>query len=113
MEEPLENSQEYKEMLDKIVEIAKPLAELQEYRYNLISSNIKYILNNNIKDEREIEQALEDIFEFCDDEDALQLFRKLCGHYYKINPVATAHHVQWYINEYDPKKEKFGKNKKV
>ncbi len=96
-------------MLDeKTLELFKELAVLQEQKYRLAENKINFIIKNNIKDDNRIERAIDEILEFLDDEEALLLFRKICSYYIKLNLQATLHYINYYIEEYDPQKLRFG-----
>lgn len=100
-------------MLDKkTLELFKAVAELQKQKYRLAESEINFIIKNNIEDDNRIQRAIDEIFEFLENAEALFLFRRICSYYYKINAEATMHYINYYIEEYDPKKEKFGNKSK-
>ena len=100
-------------MLDeKTLELFKELALHQEQKYRLAENEINLIIKNNIKYDNKIERAIDEILEFLDNEEALLLFRKICSYYFKINPQATLHYINYYIEEYDPQKLKFGNKNK-
>ena len=100
-------------MLDeKTLELFRELAVLQEQKYRLAENEINFIIKNNIKDDNRIEKAIDEILEFLDDEEALLLFRKICSYYIKLNPKATLYYINYYIEEYDPQKLRFGNKSK-
>ena len=100
-------------MLDeKTLELFKELAVLQEQKYRLAENEINFIIKNNIKDDNRIERAIDEILEFLDDEEALLLFRKICSYYIELNPKATLYYINYYIEEYDPQKLRFGNKSK-
>ena len=100
-------------MLDeKTLELFRELAVLQEQKYRLAENQINFIIKNNIKDDNRIERAIDEILEFLDDEEALLLFRKICSYYIKLNPKATLYYINYYIEEYDPQKLRFGNKSK-
>ena len=100
-------------MLDeKTLELFRELAVLQEQKYRLAENEINFIIKNNIKDDNRIERAIDEILEFLDDEEALLLFRKICTYYIKLNPKATLYYINYYIEEYDPQKLRFGNKSK-
>ena len=97
-------------MLDEeTLELFKELAVLQEQKYRLAESEINFIIKNNIKDVNRIERAIDEIFEFLENDEALLLFRRICSYYIKINPEATMHYINYYIEEYDTEKKKVWK----
>lgn len=96
-------------MLDEeTLELFRTVAKLQEQKYRLAENEINFIIKNNIKDDTRIQRAIDEIFEFLENDEALLLFRKICSYYIKINPEATMHYINFYIEEYDPEKKKFG-----
>ena len=48
----------------------------------------------------EVEWLLERMLDFCDFEDVLGLFKRLCQHYYDIYPEMIADEIRWYKKEY-------------
>jgi hypothetical protein len=52
-------------------------------------------------DAREIERTLDGLLDFCFDPEVLQLFRRLCRHYYGIDPSAAADYVAAYREMWD------------
>lgn len=106
---------EYNEKEDKIIftdeelKLFDKLAKLQnEYLNCTVKPEVEYILNHKIKDANRIENALDRLFDYLDDDDALLLYRKLCRHYWFIDKEATKDYIQFYIDEYDPEMTKFG-----
>ena len=96
-------------MIDKeTLELFKEVVSLQKQKYRLAESEINFIIKNNIKDDTRIQRAIDEIFEFLENDEALLLFRRICSYYIKINPEATMHYINYYIEEYDPEKKKFG-----
>ena len=52
------------------------------------------IVRARSRDIRHIEHTLDGLLDFCFDPEALLLYKKLCRHYYDIDPAATAEYVQ-------------------
>ena len=88
-------------------EILKRLTS-EEYVEMLMRIEVKDIIKNKITDEHRIETALDLLLNYCYDDRILLLYRTLCKHYISINPEATLHYINYYIEEYDPEKKKFG-----
>lgn len=100
-------------MLDEeTLELFRTVAKLQEQKYRLAENEINFIIKNNIKDDTRIQRAIDEIFEFLENDEALLLFRRICSYYIKINPEATLHYINFYIEEYNPEKKKFGNKDK-
>ena len=95
---------EYKDIL----EMCKKVVELNQQKYGIVKNEIDIIITNNIRDERCIERTLDemlDILEFYENEETLLTFKRLCRHYFNINPQATADYINLYkeINQRDEK----------
>jgi hypothetical protein len=54
------------------------------------------IVRDQSRDVRHIERTLDGLLDFCFDPEALLLYKKLCRHYYAIDPAATS----FYLNAY-------------
>jgi hypothetical protein len=62
---------------------------------------VQNLIVSGSRNRRHIEQALDGLLDFCDHEPALQLYRRLCRHYFAIDPVATADYVNAYRERWD------------
>lgn len=69
------------------------LARQAERQYAIEVDNI---LLTQSRDAHRIEKLLDGILDFCFDPAMLVLYKKLCRHYYGIDPVATASYVYAY-----------------
>ena len=87
--------------------------ELIEKQYLIAIKNAYSIIRRNVKNKNEIEHGLDDLFEFLDDEDALYAYKVLCKHYWNIDRVSTSEYIKMYMDEYDPKHEKFGNKNNI
>jgi hypothetical protein len=92
--------------------------QLAEQAYQAYSPIVEDIVNSKSRNTQEIEHTLDSILGFCFDNKMLALFKKLCRHYYYIDPVATSAHVYAYREMWDEKslsnnKVKKGKSKLV
>ena len=63
------------------------------------------IVRARSKDIRHIEHTLDGLLDFCFDPEALLLYKKLCRHYYDIDPSATAEYVHFYREMWDSEPE--------
>ena len=59
------------------------------------------ILRTRSRDTQHIEHALDGLLDFCGHEPVLQLYKKLCRHYWDIDPAATADYVNAYREYWD------------
>jgi len=63
------------------------------------------IICADARDVREIEHTLDGLLDFCFDPNALLVFKKLCRHYYGIDPAATASYINAYRDMWDSEKK--------
>jgi hypothetical protein len=59
------------------------------------------IIRDESRDAMRIERTLGGLLDFCFDAEALLLYKKLCRHYFDIDPAATASYVQAYREMWD------------
>jgi hypothetical protein len=62
---------------------------------------VEGILRCRSRDTQHIEHTLDGLLDFCSDPEILYLYKKLCRHYYAIDPAATAEYVQAYRERWD------------
>lgn len=89
------------EELDSFKELAESIQQNSQQAYEIYKNAVDRIYTDNSQDENEIECLLDYLVGYCYDEKMLILFKKLCRHYYKINPVATAEYVMTYKDMWD------------
>lgn len=59
------------------------------------------LLHTRSRDIVAIEHTLDGLLDFCGCEAVLQLYKRLCRHYWEINPLATAAYVSTYREMWD------------
>ena len=59
------------------------------------------ILRTRSRDTQHIEHTLDGLLDFCGHEPVLQLYKKLCRHYWDIDPAATADYINAYREFWD------------
>jgi hypothetical protein len=62
---------------------------------------VETLVRMRSRDKVQIEQALDGLLSFCGFAPALDLYRRLCRHYWEIDPVATASYVDAYRTMWD------------
>ena len=62
---------------------------------------VEQLIRDGCRDAHTIETILDRLLDFCDHASVLALYRKLCRHYYDIDPVATAEYVYAYRERWD------------
>lgn len=95
----------YADMLASIQGLAKNLQVLNQEAVREYAPIVESILLSSSRDVRRIEHTLDGLLSFCGYEPALQLYKKLCRHYFAIDPVATAEYVYFYREMWDADQE--------
>jgi len=94
-------------LTEDIRAIAKEMQAIYVQAETYYTSAVNSLIQSKRKDEKEIEQILNYMLDFADNEKILALYRKLCRYYYSINPQATAEYIQSYKELYDEDEELF------
>jgi transposase len=89
------------DLLPAITEIARHIQVLNQQAVREYSPIVEAILLNRSCDPRHIERTLDGLLDFCGYEPVVQLYRRLCRHYYAIDQAATVHYVNAYRELWD------------
>lgn len=88
-------------LLKNVSALAKQIQELARQAHAEYSREVNAVIRSESRDPRRIEHLLDGILDFCFDPKMLQLFKKLCRHYYTIDPAATTAYVHAYREMWD------------
>ena len=92
---------DYDDMFEAIRGLAEQLQALNQQAVMAYTPVVDDILRSRSRDTNHIEHTLDGLLSFCCYEPALQLYKKLCRHYFCINPVATAEYINAYREMWD------------
>ena len=87
--------------LKAIGTLAASMRDLQQQAAQAYLPIVDDILRTRSRDTRHIEHTLDGLLDFCGHEPVLQLYKKLCRHYWDIDPAATADYVNAYREYWD------------
>jgi hypothetical protein len=59
------------------------------------------LVRNRSRDVQQIEHTLDGLLDFCGHARVLEMYRRLCRHYWEIDPAATADYVKAYRERWD------------
>ncbi len=82
--------------IQPILKLAESLRDIQRQAAQQYQPVVDDILHTRSRDTEYIEHTLDRLLDFCGDETVLQMYRKLCRHYWDIDPAATAYYVNAY-----------------
>lgn len=94
------------EQLDGFKELAESIKQNTLQAYEIYKEAVDRIYRDNVQNVNEIERQLDYLLTYCADEKTLFLFKKLCRHYFKIDPEATAEYVAIYRNMWEEDNQK-------
>ena len=92
---------DYDELLSSVKELAVGLQALHRQAVEQLTPLVEGILRSRSRDVRHIEQTLDRLLDHCGYEPAVLLYRRLCRHYWDIDPVATVSYVNAYRELWD------------
>ena len=91
--------------LESIVELVRQLASLNDRAVLVYSPIVMDIVNGKSTDPHLIESTLDGLLGFAGSEEGLVLYKKLCRHYWDLDPAATASYVHAYREMWDDDSE--------
>ncbi|MGA2502186.1 MAG: hypothetical protein ABSH20_30955 [Tepidisphaeraceae bacterium] len=91
----------YDDLLNSLKPLGGRLTEISQEAVTQYTPVAEDSLRSGSRDVRTIEQTLDGLLDFCDSDPALQLYRRLCRHYFSIDPAATAYYVRAYREMWD------------
>ncbi|NTU42967.1 MAG: hypothetical protein HGA78_07925 [Nitrospirales bacterium] len=91
----------FDDLVKAVSGIAAQLQNLSNLAAEQYAPVVESIIRSNSRDVRHIEHTLDGLLDFCGFDPALQLYRRLCQHYWDIDPAATAQYVQTYRELWD------------
>lgn len=59
------------------------------------------LVRTGSRDVQQIEHTLDGLLDFCGHAPVLEMYRRLCRHYWDIDPAATAYYVKAYRERWD------------
>lgn len=84
-----------------IISLARDLRELQQQAAQQYEPVVDDILRTRSRDIRHIKHVLDGLLDFCGHEPILEMYKKLCRHYWEIDPAATASYINAYREYWD------------
>jgi len=92
---------DYGTLFHSVSIIAEYMQGLQAVAVAQYTPVVETIIATRSRDVRQIEHTLDGLLDFCSHEQALLLYRRLCRHYFDIDPAATASYINAYRELWD------------
>jgi hypothetical protein len=89
------------DLVKQIGALVKDSQKLARVAVQQYSAEVEAILRAQSRDSRRIESCLDGMLDFCFDDEMLALYKKLCRHYFDVDPEATVSYVQFYREMWD------------
>lgn len=84
-------------MIDKeLIELVKSIQQLYEQAFMLYCPMVEELYNRNDVSQKELEHELDSMLSFCQSNDMLYLFKRLCRKFYKQYPENVASYIMTY-----------------
>ena len=87
--------------MQAICTLAASMRDLQRQAAQQYLPVVDEILRTGSRDTQHIEHTLDRLLDFCGYEPVLRMYKKLCRHYWDIDPAATAYYVSAYREHWD------------
>ena len=81
--------------------IAGRIDALQRQAAQQYEPLVEAILRSRSRDAKHIEHTLDGLLDFCGHAPVLQMYKRLCRHYWEIDPSATAFYIDAYRQYWD------------
>jgi hypothetical protein len=92
---------DYDSLCKAVGGLAGTMKDLQRQAAESYAPVVEELLNSRSSNAQAIEHTLDGLFDFCGDDSVLELFKRLCRHYWTIDPAATVRYVQAYREYWD------------
>ena len=89
------------DVMQAIRTLAGSMRDLQRQAAQQYLPVVDDILRTRSRDTQHIEHTLDGLLDFCGHEPVLQQYKKLCRHYWDIDPAATAYYINAYREYWD------------
>lgn len=80
---------DYQNTLDELMDLVVGIGKLREVAYVKYSELVSQVLEKKITDEQQLEQIMDGLCDFCDEDRFIELYRSLCHQY----PQLVGEHV--------------------
>jgi len=91
----------FDETVEALAALAKQCSGLYEDAVRRHGPEVDAIIRSGSRDVKRIERTLDGLLDFGDDGACLRLYKRLCRHYWTIDPAATAEYVMIYRKIWD------------
>ena len=77
--------------------------KLQDTPFSQYTALVGQVLENQIIEERQLEQIMDGLLDFCDEDRFVALYRTLCRHIYPQHPQLVEEHISLFREQFNDK----------
>ena len=88
-----------------IAPLVESVQDLQKQAARQYKPVVDELVRSQSRDVKQIEHTLDGLLDFCGYEPVLDMFKRLCRHYWDIDPAATAFYVNAYREQWDSEED--------
>jgi hypothetical protein len=88
-------------LFQEIYRLADRIQDIQQQAEEQYLPVVDNLIRTGSQDIATIEHTLNGLLDFCGNPAVLQLYKRLCRHYWQIDPAATANHINAYREMWD------------
>ena len=88
-----------------IAPLVESVQALQKQAARQYKPVVDELVRSRSRDVKQIEHTLDGLLDFCGYEPVLKMFKRLCRHYWDIDPAATASYVHAYREYWDSEED--------
>ena len=77
--------------------------KLQDTAFSQYTALVGQVLENQIIEERQLEQIMDGLLDFCDEDRFVALYRTLCRHIYPQHPQLVEEHISLFREQFNDK----------
>ena len=77
--------------------------KLQDTAFSQYTALVGQVLENQIIEERPLEQIMDPLLDFCDEDRFVALYRTLCRHIYPQHPQLVEEHISLFREQFNDK----------
>ena len=101
----MKSDNSFDDLVGNLSALAESLRGIQELGIAQYTPVVETILRSRSRDVRHIEHTLDYLLDFACHPEGLKLYRRLCRHYWDIDPAATAEYIMIYREMWEDEEE--------
>ena len=106
-----EEHMKMEELFKDIKNMIEPVHKLVEEAASYVEPTVNAIIKMNNTEKREVDRTFNTLLNYVGMSlKAEELFKRLCNHYYFIDPIMVSEHIAFYLEMYGPENDQYSEN---